>query len=148
MDDHPKFTQIELRSGLVLLPPGYTPTRVARDHGKKKRGTTAGGGTEHPPSRPAPVRAKSIAAELASGAELAVAWAAAGSVLAVGAEGGGGAAVGGCVQKGGNGGGGYGNAGRGGTDAGWLRDCDIAAADAGSWRKRANTSAIRGSICN
>nr|BAC99406.1 hypothetical protein [Oryza sativa Japonica Group]BAC99535.1 hypothetical protein [Oryza sativa Japonica Group] len=39
MDDRPKFTQIELRSGLVLLPPGYTPSTVARDGGKKNRGT-------------------------------------------------------------------------------------------------------------
>ncbi|EAZ42164.1 hypothetical protein OsJ_26728 [Oryza sativa Japonica Group] len=44
MDDRPKFTQIELRSGLVLLPPGYTPSTVARDGGKKNRGTAVGAG--------------------------------------------------------------------------------------------------------
>uniref|UniRef100_A0A0E0D275 Uncharacterized protein n=1 Tax=Oryza meridionalis TaxID=40149 RepID=A0A0E0D275_9ORYZ len=42
MDDRPKFTQIELSSGLVPLPPTYTPSRVARDGGKKKRGKAAG----------------------------------------------------------------------------------------------------------
>uniref|UniRef100_A0A0D3H796 Uncharacterized protein n=1 Tax=Oryza barthii TaxID=65489 RepID=A0A0D3H796_9ORYZ len=60
MDDRPKFTQIELRSGLVLLPPGYTPSRVARGGGKKKRGTAAGAGTSRPRSTPTPVRAESV----------------------------------------------------------------------------------------
>ncbi|BAS90542.1 Os04g0567500 [Oryza sativa Japonica Group] len=64
MDDHPKFTQIELRSDLVLLSPGYTLARVARDRGKKKRGMAAGGGTERPPSRPAPVRAESVGSSI------------------------------------------------------------------------------------
>ncbi|EAY73637.1 hypothetical protein OsI_01526 [Oryza sativa Indica Group] len=44
MDDYPKFMQIELRSGLVLLLLTYTPSRVARDGGKKKRGKAAGAG--------------------------------------------------------------------------------------------------------
>uniref|UniRef100_A0A0E0D3A7 Uncharacterized protein n=1 Tax=Oryza meridionalis TaxID=40149 RepID=A0A0E0D3A7_9ORYZ len=64
MDDHPNFTQIELRSGLVLLPPGYTSSRVARDDGKKKRGTTAGVGTSCPRSTPAPVRAESVGSSI------------------------------------------------------------------------------------
>uniref|UniRef100_A0A0E0B3E3 Uncharacterized protein n=1 Tax=Oryza glumipatula TaxID=40148 RepID=A0A0E0B3E3_9ORYZ len=64
MDDRPKFTQIELCSGLVLLPPGYTPSRVARGGGKKKRGTAAGAGTSHPRSTPAPMRAESVSSSV------------------------------------------------------------------------------------
>uniref|UniRef100_A0A0D3EMV5 Uncharacterized protein n=1 Tax=Oryza barthii TaxID=65489 RepID=A0A0D3EMV5_9ORYZ len=60
MDDCPKFMQIELRSGLVLLPLTYTPSRVARDGGKKKRGKAAGAGTSRPRSAPAPVKAESV----------------------------------------------------------------------------------------
>ncbi|BAS71695.1 Os01g0298200 [Oryza sativa Japonica Group] len=67
MDDYPKFMQIELRSGLVLLLLTYTPSRVARDGGKKKRGKAAGAGTSRPRSAPAPVKAESVGSSIYPG---------------------------------------------------------------------------------
>uniref|UniRef100_A0A0D9Y773 Uncharacterized protein n=1 Tax=Oryza glumipatula TaxID=40148 RepID=A0A0D9Y773_9ORYZ len=67
MDDCPKFMQIELRSGLVLLPLTYTPSRVARDGGKKKRGKAAGAGTSRPQSALAPVKAESVGSSIYPG---------------------------------------------------------------------------------
>uniref|UniRef100_A0A0E0FKK1 Uncharacterized protein n=1 Tax=Oryza nivara TaxID=4536 RepID=A0A0E0FKK1_ORYNI len=205
MDDCPKFMQIELRSGLVLLPLTYTLSKVARDGGKKKRGKAAGAGTSRPRSAPAPVKAESVgssiypgvnavegvvdaaqgglgfpevplgesgagssytrtcgfsiyyvsqegpgagegarvavtrcrrpaleledglhvAAEPAASPKLGVAFLPVEpgvSVVALTAGGAEDEDGSGWVQKGGNGGGGYGNAGRGGNDAGWLSD--------------------------
>uniref|UniRef100_A0A0E0DNF9 Uncharacterized protein n=1 Tax=Oryza meridionalis TaxID=40149 RepID=A0A0E0DNF9_9ORYZ len=116
MDDRPKFTQIELRSGLVLLPPNYTPSRVARDGGKKKRGKAESVGSSIYPGVN-DVEGVVDAAQGGLGFEKVKAAPAPATPALVASP-----STASAKNNGGNGGGGYGNAGRGGNDAGWLSD--------------------------